>query len=202
MVAILQPTKQGRVIPIDRAVVLVGRGSDCDAAIRGSQKISRRHCCLVQVDDNYYVRDLGSMNGVWLNGDRVEREAILNAGDTLCIGDVEFLFHPNARIETRRPQLENAMPLPPTSPPEPAPPIADDDAVQPAAAEDQEIPLSESPEVIDDVIPLDELHLLEEGDGPDEQEDVLVETNEYEIIDEPLELSDDDDFEDRIQLDG
>lgn len=198
MVAILQPTKQGRVIPIDRAVVLVGRGSDCDAAIRGSQKISRRHCCLVQVDDAYFVRDLGSMNGVWLNGDRVEREARLKAGDTLCIGDVEFLFHPNARIETRSPGASPEslpLPAPPAPPPAagPVPPRAD--------PKDQVIPLSDAPEIIDDVIPLDELDQLEEGDGPDEEEDVLIETNEYEIIDERLDNPDDDEFDDRLRLD-
>ena len=113
MVAVLQPTKQGRIIMIDRAVVLVGRSADCDAVITDSQKISRRHCCLVQVDNQYFVRDLGSMNGVWVNGNRVKRECIMAAGDNVSIGDVEFLFHPNARIEqkktvTESPPLETA----------------------------------------------------------------------------------------------
>ena len=88
MVAVLQPLKQGKVIPIDRAVVMVGRGSDCDAIITDSQKISRRHCCLVQVDNAYYIRDLGSMNGIWVNGKRVSRESPMQLGDKVQIGDV------------------------------------------------------------------------------------------------------------------
>ena len=113
MVAVLQPTKkQGKVIAIDRAVVLVGRGSDCDAIITDSQKISRRHCCLVQVDNTYYVRDLGSMNGIWVNGERVSRENLISSGDRVQIGDVEFLFHPNARIEQKKTCLLYTSPSP------------------------------------------------------------------------------------------
>ena len=70
MVAVLYPTGPGSQIVIDRAVVLVGRSADCDAVIDFSSRISRMHCVLVQVDADYYVRDLGSMNGVWVNGDR------------------------------------------------------------------------------------------------------------------------------------
>lgn len=102
MVAVLQQVGGGRIIAIDRAVVLVGRGADCDVVITASAKISRRHCCLVQVDKDYYLRDLGSMNGVWLNGARVNREAVMQSGDRVSIGDIEFLFHPNARIEQKK----------------------------------------------------------------------------------------------------
>ena len=102
MVAVLQPLKQGKVIAIDRAVIMVGRGSDCDAIITNSQKISRRHCCLVQVDNAYFIRDLGSMNGIWVNGKRVSRVSPMQLGDKVQIGDVEFQFHPNARIESKR----------------------------------------------------------------------------------------------------
>ena len=95
--AALQPLNGGKVIPIDRAVILVGRGQDCDAVITGSRKISRKHCCLIQADDRYLIRDLGSMNGVRVNGKRVEREVEMKSGYRVTIGDVEFLFNLNAR---------------------------------------------------------------------------------------------------------
>lgn len=221
MVAVLQPTKkQGKVIAIDRAVVLVGRGSDCDAIITDSQKISRRHCCLVQVDNTYYVRDLGSMNGIWVNGERVSRENLISSGDRVQIGDVEFLFHPNARIEQKKTlptapapppaPVEDVLPVvapivvdedsssvtleevPDTSPPEQVAEVAaqspgsDDDIeliqsgqikliqADEALAND-EIGVSDEFEIIDDVIPLQ-----------DDGDHLLLETNEVEIIDEPL----------------
>lgn len=116
MVAVLQQVGGGRIIAIDRAVVLVGRGADCDVVITASAKISRRHCCLVQVDKDYYLRDLGSMNGVWLNGVRVNREAVMRAGDRVTIGDAEFLFHPNARIEQKKTVVSPAAQGSPAAP--------------------------------------------------------------------------------------
>jgi predicted component of type VI protein secretion system len=95
VVAILQPLKNDKPIPIDRAVVLVGRGSECDAVINGSKKISRKHCCLVQSDQSFFVRDLGSTNGVWVNGKRVDCVSEISDGDRVAIGDVQFQFYPN-----------------------------------------------------------------------------------------------------------
>lgn len=95
MVAILQPLKNHKPIPIDRAVILVGRGEDCDVVINGSKKISRKHCCLVHSDQNFLIRDLGSTNGVWVNGKRIDRESEMRDGDRVAIGDVKFQFFPN-----------------------------------------------------------------------------------------------------------
>lgn len=97
MVAVLHPTGPGQQIPIDRAVVLVGRSPECDAVIDFSTKISRMHCALVQVDTGYYIRDLGSMNGVWVGGQRVEKDAKLTNGVEVAIGDVKFQYLENVQ---------------------------------------------------------------------------------------------------------
>lgn len=102
MIAVLRQVDRKRLIPIDRAVILVGRSAECDVVITTSQKISRQHCCLVQSDQSYFVRDLGSMNGVWLNGKKVNREAEMKAGDRLCIGDVEFKLFTNVKVESKK----------------------------------------------------------------------------------------------------
>ncbi len=95
MVAVLQPLKNHKPIPIDRAVILVGRGEDCDVLITGSRKISRKHCCLVQSDQCFLIRDLGSTNGVWVNGKRVDQESEIVDGDRVAIADVQFRFFSN-----------------------------------------------------------------------------------------------------------
>ena len=97
MVAVLHPTGPGQQIPIDRAVVLIGRSPECDAVIDFSTKISRMHCALVQVDTGYYIRDLGSMNGVWVGGERVEKDAKLTNGVEVAIGDVKFQYLENVQ---------------------------------------------------------------------------------------------------------
>lgn len=101
MVAVLHPTGPGSQIVIDRAVVLVGRSADCDAIIDFSSKISRMHCVFVQVDADYYIRDLGSMNGVRVNGQRVEKSVKLIQGAEVAIGDVFYQFHANVQPAPR-----------------------------------------------------------------------------------------------------
>ena len=78
----------GSNILIDKPIILIGRCQECDIQIP-SRKISRRHCCIAQVDDHLVVRDLGSTNGVRVNGVRVP-EGILRTGDELIIGNCRY----------------------------------------------------------------------------------------------------------------
>jgi predicted component of type VI protein secretion system len=71
-------------ILLDKPILLVGRHPECDIQI-DSRKVSRRHCCIAQVSDYLVVRDLGSTNGIRINGTRV-LEGRLNAQDELMIG--------------------------------------------------------------------------------------------------------------------
>ncbi|MFO1000678.1 MAG: FHA domain-containing protein [Planctomycetaceae bacterium] len=129
MVAILHPTGPGMQIPIDRAVVLIGRSPECDVVLDVSSKISRMHCALVQVDSEYYIRDLGSLNGVTVAGQRVEKDAKLANGTEVHIGDVKFLF------------LENVMPAAKASKAVPAKsnPVFIDETVEVLDAEEVEV---------------------------------------------------------------
>lgn len=88
-------------IIVDRPLLLVGRHGECDVQIRSS-KVSRRHCCLAEVDSDdgqplLSVRDLDSTNGTRINGDIV-LEGRLKEGDELTIGAFRFkvLIHPTA----------------------------------------------------------------------------------------------------------
>ncbi|MEZ6043705.1 MAG: FHA domain-containing protein [Planctomycetaceae bacterium] len=104
MVALLHPLNQGRQIPIDRAVVVIGRSPECDSVLDFSSKISRMHCALVQVNHLFFIRDLGSMNGVWVDGARVEREHQLTNGMRVAIGDVQFQFYENVQPAAKGPR--------------------------------------------------------------------------------------------------
>jgi predicted component of type VI protein secretion system len=79
---------EGPNIPLDKPIVLIGRHQECDIQIP-SRKISRRHCCVAQVENYLVVRDLGSTNGVRINGDRAV-EGQLKAGDELTIGNLSY----------------------------------------------------------------------------------------------------------------
>lgn len=91
MAASLVPTEGGNPIPLDKPIVLIGRHQECDVSLLMSSKVSRRHCCIVQAGDRFLVRDLGSMNGVRVNGHRVV-ETELRSGDEVTVADVAFEF--------------------------------------------------------------------------------------------------------------
>ena len=91
MAVFLVPVEEGRPIVLDKAVMLIGRQADCDVVLSRSRRVSRRHCCIAQVDNRFVVRDLGSMNGVRVNGKRIDKEAEVRIGDVLTIGDLGFV---------------------------------------------------------------------------------------------------------------
>ena len=84
----LEPIGEGPLIPLDRPIVFVGRHADCDVRIE-SKKISRRHCCIVQLHDKLVIRDLGSTNGIYFNGQRVD-EAVIAVQDELQIANLRY----------------------------------------------------------------------------------------------------------------
>jgi pSer/pThr/pTyr-binding forkhead associated (FHA) protein len=88
MSARLVPVDEGPMIPLDRPVVFVGRHPECDIRIE-SKKISRRHCCIVQLHDRLMIRDLGSTNGIYCNGERVD-EAVITTTDEVQIGNLRY----------------------------------------------------------------------------------------------------------------
>jgi predicted component of type VI protein secretion system len=78
----------GPNIPLDKPIVLIGRHQECDIQIP-SRKISRRHCCVAQVFNYLVVRDLGSTNGLRINGARA-LEGKLEPGDEVTIGNLTY----------------------------------------------------------------------------------------------------------------
>jgi predicted component of type VI protein secretion system len=88
MPAQLVALNDGPSILLDKPILLLGRHPECDIQI-DSRKVSRRHCCIAQVSDYLVVRDLGSTNGIRINGVRVQ-EGRLAPGDELTIGNHRF----------------------------------------------------------------------------------------------------------------
>jgi len=96
----------GPIISLNRPVLLIGRHTECDVRIDWP-KISRRHCCMAIAYDRVLIRDLGSRNGVRVNG-RVIEEVRLQPGDEIAIGPVIY------RLEL---QAENQPTLSPAASP-------------------------------------------------------------------------------------
>jgi hypothetical protein len=78
--------------------VVIGRSSDCHITIE-DPLISRRHAQVVLRDDAAYVVDLGSRNGVRVNGRLVKGEQLLKDGDRIRLGTQELVFSVVARVD-------------------------------------------------------------------------------------------------------
>src|SRR5215212_1018446 len=88
MPARLVALDEGPDIPLDRTMVVVGRHPQCDARL-DSLRVSRHHCCMTADNGEVVVRDLGSTNGIRINGQRVEMGR-LRPGDELSIAHIRY----------------------------------------------------------------------------------------------------------------
>jgi hypothetical protein len=79
---------EGPDITLDRTIVVVGRHPACDTRL-DSLRVSRHHCCMMQEGGEVVVRDLGSTNGIRINGQRVEIGR-LRPGDELSIAHFRY----------------------------------------------------------------------------------------------------------------
>jgi phosphoserine phosphatase RsbU/P len=77
--------------PLEGGIISIGRASDCTIPIR-DRYLSRKHAEIVQVRGSWVLKDLGSANGTYLNGFRVESDQPLKPGDRIRLGDTEIVF--------------------------------------------------------------------------------------------------------------
>ncbi len=77
---------------LDGRTITIGRGAQCDIIFDGDTMTSRRHAILRCEADHYYVADLGSSNGTFVNDHEVRGPTALVHGDRVQIGQHELLF--------------------------------------------------------------------------------------------------------------
>ena len=80
----------GKQHRIDKGSVVIGRSKDCDIRL-ADPNVSRRHAEVRQEGSAYWILDLGSTNGLTVNGRRQQR-AQLNNEDRITVGSTELVF--------------------------------------------------------------------------------------------------------------
>ena len=92
-VIVLAGPIMGARLPLTGAPMVFGRGSDCDVTVP-DEGVSQRHMEIaLDPDGNFELRDLGSLNGTLVNGERVgEEPRPLSAGDRILIGHTPMRF--------------------------------------------------------------------------------------------------------------
>lgn len=86
---VLDGKQQGKSIPLNMKKFLIGREEDCH--LRASSDLISRHHCVFSIDEyTVRLRDLGSTNGTFVNGERISGQIVLNDGDRVQIGKLLF----------------------------------------------------------------------------------------------------------------
>jgi hypothetical protein len=90
MLVVVRGPNAGSRFLLDREVTTIGRHPDADIFL-DDVTVSRRHAELHHSDAGVVVRDLGSLNGSYVNGERVD-ERVLVTSEELQIGRFKLLF--------------------------------------------------------------------------------------------------------------
>lgn len=99
----------GKAIPVAGPKFFIGRAEDCQLR-PASELVSRHHCVIIVEGDYVAVRDFGSKNGTYVNGQRVRGEIMLKDGDTLTVGVLEFTVRTAAApAKPSKPKVESVM---------------------------------------------------------------------------------------------
>ena len=88
---VLEGLEPGREFPLEGQQWVLGRSPECDVVLEVAA-VSRRHVILSEEGGQFFVQDLGSRNGTYINGTRVGDRAPLKGGDQMLICDILFEF--------------------------------------------------------------------------------------------------------------
>jgi pSer/pThr/pTyr-binding forkhead associated (FHA) protein len=80
---------------LDTDVVTVGRHPESDIFL-DDISVSRRHATFTRTENGYVISDLGSLNGSYVNRDRIDTDVVLSGGDEVQIGKYRLIFFSGA----------------------------------------------------------------------------------------------------------
>jgi hypothetical protein len=84
--------EKGDEYSVDSAPLTIGRGGKNDVAIDGDEFASARHVRFEPRRDGVWVVDLGSTNGTYVNGVRIQGAQRLAPGDVIRVGETDLRF--------------------------------------------------------------------------------------------------------------
>lgn len=80
------------LIPLGGQRVTLGKAATNAVSLEHDETVSRLHAVLENLGFAWSIRDLGSRNGTYLNGERITAERVLRSGDEVRVGKTRLLF--------------------------------------------------------------------------------------------------------------
>jgi len=86
--------ESGKRVDVNKEIFVIGKSQDADYTI-DNKSVSRRHLSIVHKEDKNYVKDMSSLNGSFVNGEKIspETEVEIKDNDSIKLADVEIVFH-------------------------------------------------------------------------------------------------------------
>jgi PAS domain S-box-containing protein len=99
---VIQGKKKGETLPLkkEEQQTIIGRDSKCDIQL-DDPEISRRHFCILAQENKFFLQDMGSSNGTFMNGQQAVWQEI-KPGDHISCGTTELEFFLTDSVETVR----------------------------------------------------------------------------------------------------
>jgi pSer/pThr/pTyr-binding forkhead associated (FHA) protein len=104
------------LVPLSGQRVTLGKASTNAVSLEHDDTVSRLHAVFENLGSGWSIRDLGSRNGTYLNGERIDAERVLRSGDEVRVGKSRLLFWQVKDAEGRREEetvSAQTMELPP-----------------------------------------------------------------------------------------
>src|SRR5438445_6556239 len=93
MAGYLEAWKPGpELVPLGGDRVTIGKGAESDRVISADGTVSRLHAVLEKIGSGWCLRDLGSRNGTYVNGERIFSERVLHPGDEIRVGQTRLVY--------------------------------------------------------------------------------------------------------------
>ena len=90
LLIVLKGPSIGEKFPLNKELLTIGRSSESDILL-DDITVSRHHAVIKKTVDGYFLKDMESLNGTYLNGN-ITNESVLKNGDRIQIGKYIFLF--------------------------------------------------------------------------------------------------------------
>jgi hypothetical protein len=89
--------RAGREIMVTKSEIVLGRAESCDIGLFGDNGIEKTHARIKQQRDGYFIADMGSPSGTYVNGRRADQPTMLHAGDLIQLGNTVLRFGERAK---------------------------------------------------------------------------------------------------------
>lgn len=91
LLVILSGERFGQTHILDEETLTLGRGDECDISFHDDE-ISKEHCQITVEKGYFFLEDLGSSNGTYLDGKKLKKKVLLSYSDRIVMGNTIIRF--------------------------------------------------------------------------------------------------------------